>query len=332
MTSNPAIFEKAIVSSHDYDPDIQALAAKGADPKAIYEHISQQDVRSAADVFAPLHRASDGVDGYVSLEVSPHLARDTQGTVEEARRLWAALDRPNVFIKVPATAQGLPAIQQLISEGISVNVTLIFGLPRYREVAEAYIAGLEALHTQGRPLNAVASVASFFISRIDSMVDPLLAAAAARGGQDAERAAACKGQIAIASAREAYQIYKGIFGGERFGKLKALGARPQRLLWASTSTKNAADSDVKYVEALIGPDTVNTAPVETINAYRDHGRPESRLETGVEEARGLLQALAGLGISIDAVTQKLEDEGVDKFNEPFDKLMQALSLHPASKV
>jgi len=235
------------------------------------------------------------------------------------------LNRPNVFIKVPATAEGLPAIQQLISEGINVNVTLIFGLPRYREVAEAFIAGLEERAAQGNPVTHIASVASFFVSRIDALIDPLLEKIIAKGGEQADLAQKAHGQVAIASAKTAYQIYKEIFGSDRFKKLSDQGARVQRLLWASTGTKNPQYSDVKYIEALIGPDTVNTAPVETISAYRDHEDPQPRLEQDVGEAARLLKKLPNLGIDIDQLTQQLEDEGVEKFNQPFDKLMDALS-------
>lgn len=325
MTSNPSIFEKAISDSHDYDEDIRAMARKGNGVDAIYETLSQRDVQSAADEFRPLYDRTDGIDGYVSLEVNPHLAHDTNGTTAEARRLWAALNRPNVLIKVPATAEGLPAIRQLISEGISVNVTLLFGLPRYRQVVEAYISGIEARAVQGKPVKHVASVASFFVSRIDALVDPLLEKLIAQGGKEADPAKKTRGQVAVASAKMAYQIHKEIFGGGRFRKLAAQGARVQRLLWASTSTKNPDYSDVKYVEALIGPDTVNTAPLETLDAYRDHGEPKARLEQDVEEARHVLERLPELGISIDNVTRQLEDEGVDKFNKPFDKLMETLA-------
>jgi transaldolase len=324
MTSNPSIFEKAIADSHDYDDDIRSMALQGKDAEAIYETLSQRDVQNAADEFRPLYDRTDGKDGYVSLEVNPHLAHDTNGTMEEARRLWAALNRPNVFIKVPATASGLPAIRQLVSEGISVNVTLLFGLPRYRQVVEAHIAGIEARAAQGKPVKHVASVASFFVSRIDALVDPLLEKLIAQGGSEAGLAQEAHGQVAIASAKVAYQIFKEIFGGDRFGKLAAHGARVQRLLWASTSTKNPNYSDVKYIEALIGPDTVNTAPMETIDAYRFHGDPKARLEEDVDEARRVLARLPELGIDIDNVTRQLENEGVEKFDEPFDKLMETL--------
>ena len=331
MTSNPAIFEKAIADSADYDADIRAMAFEGQAPGAIYETISQRDVQGAADAFRPLYDLTDGKDGYVSLEVNPHLAHDTHGTIVEARRLWTALNRPNVFIKVPATAEGLPAIQQLISEGISVNVTLLFGLPRYRQVAEAYLGGIEARAAQGQPVNRIASVASLFVSRIDALVDPLLEKRMADGGHAAELAKKARGQVAIASAKLAYQIYKEIFTSDRFKRLAAQGAGVQRLLWASTSTKNPDYSDVKYVEALIGPDTVNTVPLETLEAYRDHGAPKVRLEQHLAQARQVLAQLPELGIRLDDVSQQLEDQGVAKFNQPFDQLMATLAQRSARR-
>jgi transaldolase len=332
MTSNPAIFEKAIADSRDYDEDIRAMALEVKGVEAIYETLSQRDVQSAADEFRALYDRIDGKDGYVSLEVNPHLAHDTNGTIDEARRLWSALNRPNVLIKVPATVEGLSAIRQLISEGISVNVTLLFGLPRYRQVVEAYIAGIEERLAKGKPVKHIASVASFFLSRIDVLVDPLLEKLISQGGKESDLAKKAHGQVAIASAKKAYQIYKEIFDSDRFMKLAAQGARVQRLLWASTSTKNPDYSDVKYVEALIGPDTVNTVPLETLDAYRDHGDPKARLEQGVRESCGILELLPELGISIDKVTQQLEDEGVEKFNKPFDKLMETLEQRSQRQV
>jgi transaldolase len=325
MTSNPAIFEKAIVDSRDYDEDIRAMALAGKDAKAMYEALSQRDVQGAADEFRPLYDRMDGQDGFVSLEVNPHLARDTQGTVQEARRLWAALDRPNVFIKVPATSEGLPAIRQLVSEGININITLLFGLPRYRQVAEAYLGGIEARVAQGLAVKQVASVASFFVSRMDTLVDPLLEKLAAAGDKQAGLVRKVRGQVAVASAKIAYQIYKEIFGGDRFKKLAAQGARVQRVLWASTGTKNPDYSDVKYIEALIGADTINTIPVKTLDAYRDHGKPQARLEMDIQEAHQVLAQLPELGIGIDDVTRQLEEDGVEKFNQPFDQLMAALA-------
>jgi transaldolase len=261
----------------------------------------------------------------VSLEVNPHLAHDTKGTVVEARRLWRALNRPNVFIKVPATKAGLPAIQQLISEGINVNITLLFGLPRYQQVVAAYLAGIEARAANGESVAHVASVASFFVSRIDMLVDPMLEKPIAQGGAKADTAKELLGQVAIASAKAAYQIYKRIFLGESFRKLASQGARTQRLLWASTSTKNPAYDDLKYVESLIGADTINTVTVGTLDAYRNHGKPEARLDQKAESAHEVLQGLQKIGINLDSITQQLEDEGVEKFNQAFDKLMNALT-------
>ena len=324
MTSNPAIFEKAIVESHDYDEDIRAMAIEGKGASAIYETLSQRDVQSAADEFRPLYDKTDGKDGYVSLEVNPHLAHDTTGTIEEARRLWTALDRPNVFIKVPATAEGLPAIQQLISEGINVNVTLLFGLPRYRQVADAYLAGIEARAARGKPVQHVASVASFFVSRIDAMVDPLLERRSRKAARRQTSRNRCMGRLPSPARRwpiRSTRISSAALGSRT---LPARAPVPQRLLWASTGTKNPDYSDVKYVEALIGPDTVDTVPVETLDAYRDHGDPKARLEQDVQQAGWVLERLPELGISIDKVTQQLEDEGVEKFNKPFDKLMETL--------
>jgi transaldolase len=329
ITSNPSIFEQAIAGSHDYDEDIRSMALQGQGTMKIYEALVLRDVQNAADEFRLIYNNTDGKDGYVSLEVNPHLAHDTAGTIQEARRLWGALNRPNVFIKVPATTEGLPAIQQLISEGINVNVTLLFGLPRYRQVAEAYVAGIEARVAQGKPVQHVASVASFFVSRIDGLVDTLVEKFIAQHSQEpdsrkTELAQQARGQVAIASAKMAYRIYQQIFGSNRFKKLADRGARVQRLLWASTGRKNPDYNDVKYVEALIGANTVNTIPVETLAAYRDHGNPKARIEEDVEQAERLLTRLPELGISLDAVTQQLEDEGVEKFSKPFDKLMEML--------
>jgi transaldolase len=324
MTSNPAIFEKAIVNGKEYNASIRAMAREKKNAKEIYEALCLRDVQSAADEFHPLYERTGGADGYVSLEVNPHLARDTHGTIKEARRLWGALNRPNVMIKVPATAEGLPAIERLIGEGINVNVTLLFSLSRYREVAQAYCAGLEARVKQRKSVSGVASVASFFLSRIDVLVDPLLEKLVARGGPRAALARKAHGQTAIASAKESYRIYKEIFDGEAFRSAAEEGARPQRLLWASTGTKNPRYSDVKYIDAIIGPNTVNTAPPKTIDAYQSHGDPKERLELGVERAGAVLGSLAKLGIRLDSVTRLLEEEGIDKFNEPFDKLLASL--------
>src|ERR1035437_1853456 len=276
VTSNPSIFEKAIAESHDYDDAIRALALEGKSVDQIYAALTVEDIQHVADLFRPVYERLDGADGFVSLEVSPYLAHDTARTVAEARRLWAAVARPNVMIKVPASLEGLSAIQQLIGEGINVNITLLFGLPRYRQVAEAYIAGLETLAVQCKPLKSVASVASFFLSRIDVLLDQTLEKLMATDKSKVDLAEQFHGQVAIFSAKAAYQIYKDMFASERFRKLEAQGARTQRLLWAGTSTKNPAYSDLKYVEALIGPGTIDTVPLETLAAYREHGKPASR--------------------------------------------------------
>ncbi len=330
MTSNPTIFEKAIADSNDYDREIKQMAADGMDAMGIYEAISQADVQSAADVFRPVYDRTNGADGYVSLEVNPHLAYDTQGTIDEARRLWAALDRPNVMIKVPATKQGLAAIETLIGDGININVTLIFDLPRYREVVLAYIAGLEKRVQKGEPIDAIFSVASFFISRIDSAVDAKLQQIIGQGGDSTKRAAKAMGQVAVASAKVSVGILEELFASERFKALAAKGANVQRLLWASTSTKNKNYSDVKYVEALIGKDTVNTIPTATLDLYRDHGQPALRLSEGLDEAKGVLALAGELSVDLAHITQQLEDEGVEKFNVSFDQLMSAVNKKMAA--
>lgn len=324
VTSNPSIFEKAIGESDDYDDAIRSLAHEGYSVGEIYEELAVEDIRRTADLLRPLYDRMEGKDGFASLEVSPRLARDTAGTMLEARRLWSLVDRPNVLIKVPGTRDGLTVIRQLISEGINVNVTLLFGIPRYKAVVEAYIAGLEERAASGLPLERISSVASFFLSRIDVLVDPLLEKKLQEGGRTADTASMLMGKVAIASAKAAYQFYKEIHNGERFRKLASRGAQPQRVLWASTSTKNPAYSDVKYVEALIGPDTINTVPLETLAAYRDHGNPALRLETDLEEAMRVLKRLSEAGVDLDAVTAQLENEGIEKFVKPFDKLMQTL--------
>jgi transaldolase len=324
VTSNPSIFEKAIAESNDYDETIRSLAREGKSAAEIYEELVVEDIRRTADLFRPLYDRMDGKDGFVSLEVSPHLARDTARTLVEARHLWMRVDRPNLMIKVPGTLEGLTVVRQLISEGINVNVTLLFGLPRYHAVAEAYIAGLEERAAMGQPLDRISSVASFFLSRIDVLVDHLLDEKLKEGGRREDNAFLLHGRVAIASARSAYQLYKEIHAGERFRKLASGGARPQRVLWASTSSKNPADSDIKYVEALIGPETINTLPLETLIAYRDHGNPECRLEEDPEGTNRVLRHLTDTGIDLDSVTMQLENEGIAKFVKPFENLMQLL--------
>ena len=325
VTSNPAIFEKAIAHSSDYDDAIKLLARKGLKVPGIYEELVVEDIQVTADLLRPVYDKLEGGDGYVSLEVSPHLAHDSAGTLIEARHLWKRVDRPNLLIKVPGTWEGLSAIRELIGEGINVNVTLLFGIPRYRAVAEAYLDGLAERVARGLPLERVASVASFFLSRIDVLIDPLLEKLSKGAGEGpAQDAASLRGESAIASAKVAREVYREILAGDRYTALAASGARPQRLLWASTGTKNPAFSDVKYLEALIGPETVNTTPLETLVAYRDHGNPAPLLDQSVQEALRVLDLLADLDIDLSAVTQQLEDEGVGKFIQPFDSLMLAL--------
>lgn len=321
VTSNPAIFEKAIANGHEYQAPIRELARRGLTAAALYEALALEDVARAADLFRPLYEETQGGDGFVSIEVSPHLARYTGATIAEAQRLWAALGRPNVMIKVPATRESLPAIRTLIAAGVNVNVTLLFSVARYREVADAWMAGLEDRARSGAPLGRVASVASFFLSRIDTLVDKRLDKL---GSGEAQ---ALRGQAAVASARLAYQAYQRIMAEARWQALARRGARAQRLLWASTGTKDPAYSDSMYVEPLIGRETVNTLTPETLAAYRDHGDPAARLEDGIEAARSLPLALRTLGIDLDEVARQLEEEGIRKFVEPYDKLLATLAAN-----
>ena len=324
VTSNPSIFEKAIAESDDYDESIRDLILQGMSSEEIFRLLAVEDIQRVADLLRPTYDRTDGRDGFVSLEVSPTLAHDTHSTIAEARELWALVNRPNAMIKVPATSEGIPAIRELTGEGINVNITLLFGLPRYREVADAYLSGLEILAASGKPLKPVASVASFFLSRIDTLIDPVLEEKIKPDNSHAGIAARLRGQAAIASAKIAYEIYKEIFTSVRFARLANKGARTQKLLWASTSTKNPAYKDTKYVDALIGPDTINTVPVETLNAYHDHGRPGQSLDQEVHRAYHLLDKLSSVGIELDAITQQLEDEGVKKFIAAYDQLMDSI--------
>jgi transaldolase / glucose-6-phosphate isomerase len=328
VTSNPSIFEKAIGSSKEYDGAI-GKALKGGDrPVAdLFEHLAVEDIQHAADVLRPVYDYLKGEDGFVSLEVSPYLAMDTKGTIAEAERLWKDVRRKNLMVKVPATPQGLPAIQHLIGEGISINITLLFSQDVYLQVAEAYLSGLEKYVAKGGDPSHVASVASFFVSRIDSMVDKQLddRIAKANDPTEKERLASLKGKVAISNAKLAYQDYKRLFSGPRWEKLKAKGAKPQRLLWASTGTKNKDYSDVLYVEELIGPNTVNTVPPATLDAFRDHGKPRDSLEENIEEARGVLEQLERSGISLDAITAELVKDGVKQFADAADKLYGAVA-------
>ncbi|MCY4545070.1 MAG: transaldolase [Gemmatimonadetes bacterium] len=334
MTSNPAIFEKAIMGSTDYDDDIGLMAAQGRNAVEIYEALAVADIRQAADRLSAVYDATEGADGYVSLEVSPELADDTAGTVAEARRLWEEVDRGNVMIKVPATRAGIPAVRRLIGEGLNINVTLLFSRAVYETVAEAYIGGLEDRLAAGRAIGGTASVASFFISRIDTLVDALLAEREAQA-DDPEVRAMIRGLIgktAIANGKTTYQLYKALYATPRWNALAEKGARPQRLLWASTSTKNPDYRDVLYVEELIGKDTINTLPDETLGAFRDHGRLSDTLEAHIDEAGSVLANVEKAGISMERVSDQLVEEGVMKFVDPFVKLMEAIEqkrLQPA---
>jgi transaldolase len=321
VTSNPSIFEKSIVESQEYDREIERLAKQGYTAVPIYEALAIADVRLAADLFRPIYNATNGVDGYVSLEVSPHFARDARRTVAEARRLWSAVDRPNAMIKVPGTREGLVAIRQLLADGINVNVTLLFSVSRYREVARTYLAALEDALDARRPIDRIASVASFFLSRIDTAVDRELDRLAEHGQAAAP---ALRGEAAVASARLAYRAFEDLIGSKRFREVAEQGARPQRLLWASTGTKNPAYSDVKYVEPLIGPQTVNTMPLATLEAYHDHGDPAARLAGHGPEAERVLQELVEVGVDVETTTDRLLEDGIDKFVRPYDALLQAI--------
>ena len=325
VTSNPAIFEKAITGSADYDPDIVVMTGAAMDAQAIYEALAIADVQAAADLFKPVYQGSGGKDGFVSLEVSPYLAQDTDGTIAEGLRLWKELGRENVMVKVPATPAGVPAVRALIAAGVNVNVTLLFSVQRYREIAVATVEALEERASQGLGLG-VQSVASFFVSRVDTMIDPMLEE---KGGDTAK---ALRGQAGIANCRLAYAAFQDLFRSDRFAKLEAKGASVQRLLWASTSVKNPAYSPVMYVEALIGRDTVNTLPLETIEAYRETGEPAERLSGTEAQGQIAIDQLRNLGIEIEQVAQKLEEEGVAKFVEPFSKLIAAIDAKRESVV
>ena len=327
ITSNPSIFEKAIADSTDYD-DFLTSAAKNKDQDAmtLYEGLAIKDIKDAADVLRPIYERTQRVDGYVSLEVSPYLAHDAEGTVAEAHRLWDKVGRENILIKVPGTPEGIPAIRQLIADGINVNVTLLFSRKVYEQVAEAYIDALEERTSRRDDVSRVASVASFFVSRIDSVIDALVDArlGAASSEEDKAKLQSLPGKVAIANAKLTYLKFKEISRSQRWQTLADKGAHPQRLLWASTSTKNPKYRDVIYVEELIGQHTVNTVPPATMDAFRDHGRPRPSLEENIDDARTVMDTLAQVGISMDEITKKLLDDGVRLFAESFDRLLAAV--------
>ncbi len=326
VTANPAIFEQAIVGSHDYDESIGELSSRGLCPDAIYQELAIEDVGAAADLLRPVYNRTDGADGFVSIEVSSALADDTLGTVAEARSFWSRLNRPNVMIKVPATAAGIPAIEALIADGINVNITLIFSIDMYQEVMEAYLRGLEHRMRHGQSVDRIASVASFFVSRVDTLVDSLLDTLI----QDADPEqrsllGTLKGKVAIANARIAYEQFERIFSSSRFGVLARAGARVQRPLWASTSTKNPSYADTMYVDSLLGPNSVNTMTLATIDAFREHGDVDcGAIRRGRDEASQVIADLAKAGIDLTTVTDRLTGEGVQKFNASLDALRTAI--------
>lgn len=333
MTSNPTIFAKAIVETDLYDEEIRRLAANGAGADAIFEALVVEDVRGAADVFRPVFESTGGDDGFVSIEVGPQFARDTEGSIAEARRLWSACDRPNVMVKIPATAEGIPAIRQCLAEGININITLLFSIPRYREVMEAYLAAMEQRVSEGRQVDRIRSVASFFVSRVDTNVNKELDAIARderRSERDRRRAGDLRGKVAIANARIAYQSFETVFHTARFTKLKERGAHLQRPLWASTSTKDPAYPDLYYVEALIAPDTVDTMPPQTFAAYLDHGEPKIRIHEQLPEAHAVFERLAELQIDAQRISLELEEEAARKFVASYDEALQAIHQKQAS--
>ena len=328
MTSNPTIFQKAIADSTLYDEDVRGQARRTHDPAQIFEALAVADVRAAADVFRSVHEATHGDDGFVSIEVGPRLARDTQGSIVEARRLWKACDRPNVMVKIPGTKEGLSAIRQCLAEGININITLLFSVERYREVMEAYLAAMEQRAGTNQPVDRIRSVASFFVSRVDTNADKKLDAIAkdaARSTSDHDAAKRLRGKLAIANARIAYEAFETVFGSSRFGTLKSKGVRVQRPLWASTSTKDPAYADLYYVEALVAPDSVDTMPPETFEAYRDHGDPKVRIREDLSGAHATVRDLAALGVDVERVAVELEEEGVKKFSDSYDQLLKSVA-------
>jgi transaldolase/glucose-6-phosphate isomerase len=325
MTSNPAIFEKAITGSNVYSDILNSPDAKKLDAKGLFEKIAIRDVQDACDIFKTVYAESKRRDGYVSLEVSPYLANDTKGTIDEARRLWKSVDRPNVMIKVPATPEGIPAIRQLLEDGLNINITLLFAQSAYEQVAEAFLAALEARAAKGQDISQIASVASFFVSRIDSLIDGKIDEKLKTAADPAQKALleSLQGKIAIANAKLTYKKYQELFGGSRWNALAAKGAQTQRLLWASTSTKNPKYRDVLYVEELIGTDTVDTIPPATFDAFRDHGKLRNSLTENVDAARTIMDNLAKAGISMKEVTDKLLVDGVKLFADAFKQLLDA---------
>jgi transaldolase len=324
VTTNPSIFEKAIGHSDEYDDDLRRLAEKGASPEDIFMDLALDDVGRALDILKPAYESSQHLDGRVSMEVLASLAHDTEGTEAMVRDIWRRVNKPNLMVKIPATDAGIPAIEKMLYEGHSINITLIFGLDYYRRVAEAYVNAVERRLAEGKPVEEIGSVASFFVSRVDTKVDKQIDDLSAGGKLTADEASRLKGKAAVANAKLAYEVYKETFKSDRFRALEAKGARVQRCLWASTSTKNPDYSDILYVEELVGPETVNTIPLATLAAYADHGNPANRIEEGLEEARALMSQLEEVGIDMQKVTDELIVEGVDSFVGAFDKLLGSI--------
>jgi transaldolase len=327
VTSNPTIFEKAIAGGSHYDDQIAGLLSNGHSALEIFEAVEVEDIRNACDVLRPVYDESDGIDGYVSIEVSPDAARNADSTREQVRRLWAAVDRPNLMVKIPGTVEGVPVVQEMLAEGKNINITLLFSIDAYRAVANAYVAALEARQAKGQPIDRIASVASFFVSRVDTLVDKLLDEKIAAGNGDA---AALKGTIAVANAQLAYEAFEEIFSSERWQKLATAGAKPQRPLWASTGTKNPAYSDVLYIDNLIGPHTVNTMPGKTIEAFLDHGVVTRTVDLDYAGAANKIAALEAAGIDLKAVTDQLEEEGIASFIKSFETLLAGVESKRAA--
>jgi transaldolase len=327
LTSNPTIFEKAIAAGTAYDEEISGLLERDLDAHAIFETVAVRDIQNAADLFRPLYDSSEGGDGFVSIEVSPLAARDPAVTTADARRLWSAVDRPNLMVKIPGTHEAVPVIEQMLTEGININITLLFSVAAYERVARAYIAALDARRSAGQPIDRIASVASFFVSRVDTLVDKLLDEKIAATSDAAQKGwlESLKGKAAIANAKIAYQSFERLFSGAEWDSLAAAGADVQRPLWASTSVKNPAFPDTMYVDELIGPKTVNTMPRPTMNAFLDHGTVERTVDKDLSGAHKTMEDLAAAGIDIDAVTAQLEDEGIATFTKSYDSLLEGVA-------
>jgi transaldolase len=332
VTSNPTIFERAIASGTAYDEQIADLIRQGRNAGEIFEAVAVDDIRNACDLFRPVYDMTNGGDGFVSIEVAPQFARDSEGTLREVRRLWGSVDRPNLFVKIPGTAEGVPAIRTALAEGININITLLFSIFNYERVAHAYVEALEERLNKGRSVDRVASVASFFVSRVDTIVDKALDEKIAETKDEAtkQRLASLKGKVAVANAKLAYAKFQEIFGGEDFARLREAGAKVQRPLWASTGTKNPAYSDLLYVETLIGPDTINTMPNKTIEAFLDHGKVERTVDKNVEEAHEVMVTLAAHDIELDDLTAQLEEEGIASFQKSFDALLAGVESKRAA--